>query len=146
MNWKIGVAVVLFPVGLAVIGLSVRACNYANRAVAVAAAEVDPAYLLKKYSWFKDASAALDKKMADIKVYETRVKAIQSSPDLTRADKEQMYIWMSEVAGVKASYNTLASEYNAQMSKINWAFCNVGELPKGATQPLPREYKPYIEE
>lgn len=139
----IGIGVAL---SLVLVSLTVRACNYANRAVAVAIAEVDPAYLLKKYEWFKNASAALDKKVADIKVYETRVKAIQSSPDLTRADKEQMYVWMSEVAGVKASYNTLASEYNAQMSKINWAFCNVGELPKGADQPLPREYKSYIEE
>lgn len=146
MNWKIGAAFVVIPVVLILGAISIRACNYANRAVAVAAAEVDPAVLLKKYMWFKDASAALDKKVADIKVYETRVKAIQSTPDLTRADKEQMYVWMSEVAGVKASYNTLASEYNAQMSKINWAFCNVGELPKGATTPLPREYKPYIEE
>ena len=60
-----------------------------------------------------------------------------------RSDKEQMYVWMSEVAGIKASYNQLVSEYNSQMSKLNWRFCNVGNLPQGATEVLPREYKPY---
>lgn len=44
-----------------------------------------------------------------------------------------------------ASYNSLAVEYNAAMAKINFSFTNIGELPKGASQPLPREYKPYIE-
>jgi len=29
------------------------------------------------------------------------------------------------------------------MAKFNWAFANVGELPKGADRPLPREFKPY---
>jgi len=63
-----------------------------------------------------------------------------------REDREQFNVWSSEVAGVKASYNSLAAEYNAQMAKMNWRFTNVGMLPQGATQPLPREYKPYVEE
>jgi hypothetical protein len=49
----------------------------------------------------------------------------------------------SEVAGVKASYNSLAAEYNANMVKVHWAFCNAGDLPAGAAEALPREYKPY---
>ncbi len=63
-----------------------------------------------------------------------------------REDREQYNLWQSEVAGIKASYNTLAAEYNAQMSKMNWRFTNVGELPKGAETPLPREFKPYQED
>jgi hypothetical protein len=47
---------------------------------------------------------------------------------------------------MKYSFNQLAADYNAQMAKINYAFCNVGQLPQGATTPLPREYKPYIGE
>jgi hypothetical protein len=57
---------------------------------------------------------------------------------------ERLSIWQSEVAGVKASYNLLAADYNSAMSKFNYAFCNVGKLPQGAVEPLPREYKPYI--
>ena len=55
-------------------------------------------------------------------------------------------IWHSEVAGIKASYNSLAAEYNSQMAKFNWQFCNAGTLPQGATEVLPREHKPYIAE
>lgn len=52
--------------------------------------------------------------------------------------------WSQEVAGIKASYNSLAAEYNSQMSKFNWQFAEKGKLPPGATDPLPREFKPYV--
>ena len=52
-------------------------CNYAGRVIEVAMEEVDPAVLLDKYEWFKDASATLDKKIADINVYDARVKAVR---------------------------------------------------------------------
>ncbi len=106
---------------------------------------------LKKYEWFKDASAQLDKKLADVKVYEQRMENLEedykeiSRNKWPREDREQYNIWSSEVAGVKSSYNQLASEYNSNMSKVNFAFANRGDLPSGATEPLPREYKPYIE-
>lgn len=127
--------------------LSMRMCS---EAVDVVAEEAGPRALLKKYQWFKDASAQLDKKQADIKVYEARFKAMeegykgQHRSEWAREDREQYNLWTSEVAGIKASYNGLSAEYNAAMVKINWAFCNQGDLPKGADQPLPREYKPYI--
>ena len=60
-----------------------------------------------------------------------------------REDREQYNVWSSEVAGVKASYNSLAAEYNSQMAKFNWRFANVGELPQDAEKPLLREFKPY---
>ena len=62
-----------------------------------------------------------------------------------REDREQFNLWEQEVAGIKASYNMLAADYNAQMAKFNWAFAERGKLPEGATDPLPREYKPYEE-
>lgn len=65
--------------------------------------------------------------------------------DWPRADLEQYNLWSSEFAGVIASYNGLAAEYNAQMSKANWAFTNVGDLPDGASEPLPREFATYLE-
>jgi hypothetical protein len=127
--------------------IPMRLCS---EAVDVGVEEAGPRALLKKYQWFKDASAQLDKKQADIKVYEARFKSMedgykgQRRSEWAREDREQYNLWTSEVAGIKASYNGLAAEYNAAMVKINWAFCNKGELPKGAEQPLPREYKPYI--
>ncbi len=127
--------------------LPMRLCS---EAVDVAIDEAGPKALLKKYQWFKDASAQLDKKQADVRVYEARFKSMeegykgQRRSEWAREDREQYNLWTSEVAGIKASYNGLAAEYNSAMAKINWSFCNAGDLPKGADQPLPREYKPYM--
>lgn len=112
--------------------------------------EFGPKAMLEKYSWFKDAAAQLEKKKADVEVYEGRVRRMEETYRETprtqwpREDREQYNVWQSEVAGVKASYNTLAAEYNANMAKFNWRFANQGELPPGADAPLPREFKPYV--
>jgi len=116
----------------------------------VAKEQYSPKVLLQKYEWFKDASAQLDKKMADIQVYNERMIILKDSygsksrDQWARSDREQYNVWASEVAGVIASYNDLSAQYNAEMVKFNWRFTNVGDLPKGATVPLPREYKPYL--
>lgn len=116
----------------------------------VAKEQFGPRASLEKYEWFKNASSQLDRKKADITVYESRVRAMQDTykdvprQNWPREDREQMNVWSSEVAGVKASYNDLAAEYNAQMAKFNWSYANTGELPKGADGPLPREFKPYV--
>ena len=118
-------------------------------AVNTAYNELKPSTLLKKYEWFKDTSAQLDKKVADIKVYEQRMKAVKESygteprSKWDRTDKEQFNQWVTELAGVKASYNGLAAEYNSQMAKVNWRFCNAGTVPDGG-EPLPREYRTYM--
>src|SRR3989339_3159 len=120
-----------------------------GEAAKVAQQEFGPATMLKKYEWFKDASAQLEKKQADVMVYESRTKSMNemyknlSREKWPREDREQFNVWQSEVAGVKASYNQLAAEYNSQMAKFNWRFANVGDLPKGAKNPLPREFKSY---
>src|SRR3990167_7025376 len=120
-----------------------------GEAAKVAQEEFGPRTMLEKYEWFKDAAAQLEKKQADITVYDGRMKAMNEIyADLARQkwpreDREQHNVWSSEVAGVKASYNSLAAEYNAQMAKFNWRFANVGELPNGADKPLPREFKSY---
>jgi hypothetical protein len=139
-----------------VLGMAVIALGFilggASDAANVVSKEFAPSALLTKYEWFKDASAQLDKKLADISVYDRRTKNLEATyKGIARAgwprdDREQLNIWDSEVAGIKASYNSLAAEYNSQMSKFNYRFTNVGDLPAGATQPLPREYKPYVTE
>lgn len=137
---------------LALLLLSFTGCGACQEAADVAHEEFGPRALLTKYEQFKDMSAALDKKVADISVYDSRAKFMQKGYDTLprhewpREDREQYNLWQTEVAGIKASYNTLAAEYNSQMAKFNYRFANVGELPKGATQPLPRKYKPYISE
>ena len=133
----------------AVIGAIGYGFSWFGEAAKVAQDEFGPKELLRKYEWFKDAAAQLEKKQADIAVYEGRMKAMDETyKDLPRQnwpreDREQYNVWSSEVAGVKASYNQLAAEYNAQMAKFNWRFTNQGDLPKGADRPLPREFKPY---
>lgn len=114
--------------------------------------EVGSDAMLQKYMWLKEAHAQLDKKQADVKVYQTRLKSMDDMyKDVPRAkwareDREQYNVWSSEVAGIKASYNDLAAQYNAKMAEVNWRFTNVGELPQGATETLPREYAPYMEQ
>ena len=113
--------------------------------------EFSASELLQKYEWFKDTAATLDAKRANIQIYATRMDSIIESygdtprSDWDRTDKEQFNLWIQEQAGVVASYNQLAAEYNAQMSKFNWRFTNIGDLPKGATEVVPREFQSYQE-
>ncbi len=124
-------------------------CSWSTRALEVANKELDPENLLKRYEWFKDASAHLDKKQADIQVFEAQIKDLEGQYEgekrkqWAREDRDQYNLLRSQLAGVKASFNQLAAEYNAAMAKINYRFTNVGDLPAGSNKPLPREYKPY---
>jgi hypothetical protein len=146
----IGIIIILFVLAIGM-GVMNFTCGAMHNAAKVAQKEIYPEALLRKYEWFKNASAELDKKQADIAVYAAKTKSMREDyagekrSQWDRTDKETFSIWEQELAGIKASYNSLSAEYNAQMAKINWAFCNVGKLPPGATSPLPREYKPYVE-
>lgn len=151
MPIAVKVVYLLFALGILVSVLG-YGFGWFSEAAKVTQEEFGPRAMLKKYEWFKDASSELEKKQADVKVYEGRMTAMAESykpferQKWAREDREQYNVWSSEVAGVKASYNSLAAEYNAQMAKLNWRFANVGELPKGADNPLPREFKPYVTE
>lgn len=129
--------------------LSLASCRWVDDAEDTALQEFKPSELLKKYEWFKDASAQCDKKKADIAVWESKIRSLYTAYDSAprsmwpKDERERVSIWESELIGIKASYNTLAAEYNSQMAKFNWQFCNVGTLPEGADTPLPREFKPY---
>lgn len=95
--------------------------------------------LLKKYEYFKDLSAAIDKKRADIELYQAEIQSFTDKDDRFYVEQRK-----SELLGIIAMHNQLCSEYNSAMSKFNYRFTNVGDLPEGAVEPLPREYKPYI--
>jgi hypothetical protein len=100
----------------------------------------------RKYEYFKDEAAQLDAKVADIQIKKKQLDRETKIANPDRTDREELMIHEQEFSGIKYSYNQLAADYNAQMAKWNYRFCNVGTLPQGATTPLPREYKPYIEE
>ena len=144
--------ILAFSTLIVISAAGVVSCGWLGEASDVAYNETSPKALLKKYEWFKDCAAACDKHLANIKVYETRIAQMkedykdQPRSKWPRTDLEQMNVWQSEVAGVKATYNQTAADYNAQMAKANWDFCNVGKLPAGATTPLPRAIKPYVEQ
>ena len=95
--------------------------------------------LLKKYEYFKDLSASIDKKRADIELYQIEVSSYTKEDDRFYVEQRK-----SELIGIIAMHNQLCAEYNSAMSKFNYRFTNIGDLPEGATEPLPREYKPYI--
>jgi hypothetical protein len=137
------------------LGIAIKTCSTANRMVdngiETAYQQLKPSELLRKYEWFKDAHAQCDAKLANLKNYDERfhqMKVNYGADSNKRSawssdDRESWNIWQSEYIGLKSSYNQLAAEYNAEMVKINWAFCNKGTLPQGTTEPLPREYIPY---
>ena len=95
--------------------------------------------LLKKYEYFKDLSAAIDKKRADIEMYQSEIETFTEKDDAFYIQQRK-----SELLGIITMHNQLCSEYNSAMSKFNYRFTNAGDLPAGAVTPLPREYKPYI--
>jgi hypothetical protein len=103
--------------------------------------EFNPSVLLKKYEYFKDLSAAIDKKRADIEMYQSE---IESMPNDTKEDRQYIEARKSEYIGILTIHNQLCSEYNAAMSKFNYRFTNVGDLPSSNLEPLPREFKPYL--
>lgn len=144
-GWVVLACMALFAFWVASI-----AFNWFGRAVEVVQQEIDPGELLRKYSWFKNAAAALDDKAASIELGTKRVKSFEEMykgtprKDWPRDDREQYGQITTELFGLKLSFNSLAAEYNAQMAKINWRFCNVGDLPRGADKALPREYRAYL--
>jgi hypothetical protein len=146
-----GLRIIILVVALsAVVGVIGYVGGWFGEAAKVTQEQFGPQALLQKYEWFKDASAQLDAKVANIQAMEQRQADLtaqyQGQPrnKWLRSDAEQYNQTAAEIAGLKANYNDLAAEYNSAMSKFNYRFTNVGDLPQGATKVLPREYKPYV--
>jgi hypothetical protein len=135
---------------IAVIVAGMTGCRYADDASDTAFSEFKASSLLDKYKRFKDMYAALDSKRATINLLKGKIKSTEEQykgvprKEWAREDLQTINQWKGELDGVKASYNDLAADYNSAMSKANVNFTNVGDLPKGATEPLPREVAPYI--
>jgi len=147
---KTNKAFLLATVLLCAVALLAVSCRYANDASDTLYKETKASTLLKKYEYYKDVSAQLDAKMASIHILENTIIDLKTQygetprKEWARENREDYNLKNEELAGLKLSFNTLAADYNAQMSKLNWAFCNVGSLPEGAETPLPKNYKPYL--
>src|SRR3990172_12847418 len=70
-------------IGLIVIGIGVVfggvgwTLGWFREGATVVQEEFGPRAMLQKYEWFKDAAAQLDKKRADISVYQSRFKSME---------------------------------------------------------------------
>lgn len=145
---------VLFVVLSLIGGTAGLVLGWFGDAANVAQKEFSASALLRKYEWFKDAHAQLDAKRKNIEVMQNRQKALSDAylvdgkptprNKWSRSDAEQSNQWETEIAGLRANYNDLAAQYNSQMSKFNFRFTNVGDLPAGAAEPLPRNVAPYV--
>lgn len=128
--------VVYFIIGFLGMSLILFTCNMCNDGSETVQNEFKPSALLKKYEYFKDLSAGIDKKRADIELYRSEV---ESEKDVVERNQLK-----AELRGIISVHNQLCSEYNSAMSKFNFRFTNNGDLPASNLDPLPREIKPYI--
>jgi hypothetical protein len=138
--------VVLLVAGVVGLSIAGSVLHWFGRAADVVQQQTDPFELQRKYELFKDQAAALDGQVATLSLYRKRTLLAHCDTVRDRVGQEQCMVWLQEQSGIAAAYNSLAKDYNSEMSKWNFAFCNIGTLPKGASVPLPREYKPYITE
>lgn len=132
--FSIILAFIIIIVGVSIIRSCANTANTIHK-------EFSSSALLKKYEYFKDLSAAIDSKRADLNAYKDNLA------DYKVKDKDDKFYYeqsKAEAMGILMIYNQLVSEYNAGMSKFNYSFCNVGTLPASNLEPLPREYKPYL--
>ncbi len=116
-------------------------CTMCSDGVKTIEEQYKPSALLKKYEYFKDLSGGIDKKDADIQMYQSEISS------MTVTDKDDKFYLQqrkSELMGIISIRNQMCAEYNIAMSKFNYSFCNKGTLPQTNLEPLPREYKPYI--
>lgn len=148
MNKNIWIAIGLFI--LFVIVLSVM--NWFGKVTDVISEEIDPRNVQVKYEEFKIMHATLESKLANIDVQAGKIDNMEESyegilrNEWNRADINSYNLWQSELDGTIMSFNNLADDYNAAMAMWNYRFCNIGTLPEGATEPLPREFAQYIYE
>jgi len=144
VNAIVCIAGILF-VAVLVFGAMGVFFGWFGEAASVAREEFGPRAGLDKYEWFKRTAAQLSKKKADIAIYENRIKSMEEDyegtarKDWDRTDKQQRNLWLQEVAGVKASYNALAAEYNAQSQMFHWEMFDMTEGGK-----LPRSFQQYV--
>lgn len=126
--WLFLIGVIMSSIGWAL--------GWFSEAAVVAKEEFGARASLKKYEWFKDASETINEKQQTILVYQGNISSMQEDykgtprKDWDRLDKQQFNQWKLELSGLKANYNSIVKEYNAQSSKFNWSMYNTSHLPE----------------
>ncbi len=131
---KIAGLVLVLVVGL---GVMARACHWCGEAADVAHEEMGPRAMLKKYTWFKDAAQQLQASQANIQVSEASLAAAKKEYEGTQLPRDVREAWAqqsAEIRGLKAAFNSLAAEYNANVRKVHWSVMNTENLPSEFTQ------------
>lgn len=152
MNRFLSIVAVAILVPIVVVGGSfiITGCRFASNAATTTYNEFSPSALLAKYTEFKTMHSRLAALKATIETLErareTTVSAYGGDlSKMPRDVRQDLASSSQEIAGTKSGFNRLAADYNRNMSLFNYRFCNIGDLPKGATEVLPREYVSYIE-
>lgn len=127
----------IIVVVLSICSAMLRGCDFFGGAADVVQETVDPRMMLKKYELFKNLASAIDKQKADIIAYQEDLK------DST-IDKDERKQLRAELRGLVANHNNLVAQYNSDMAKANYAFCNAGKMPQSNMEVLPREYREFI--
>ena len=127
--------------GFIIFGTILRGCDDAAKTVNK---EFNASTLLKKYEDFKNLSAAIDEKRAEIEMYQSEIQEMSENKSMDKDDKFYLQQRKSELLGIISIHNGLCADYNSAMSKFNYRFTNRGDLPATNLEPLPREIKPYI--
>lgn len=126
-------------------GFVFSCCRYEQDASDTAFKEFSASAMLKKYEKFKDMLAKMDERKANIMVFDEQIKELKADSEIDNAEKSyQLSLLTTERMGAVASYNMIAAEYNSAMSKFNYRFTNVGDLPASNLEPLPREVANYM--
>lgn len=113
-------------VGGSVITIAGYGMGFFTNAAKVAHQEFSPEAMLKKYEWFKDASASIDKQSVNLDAYERNIKGYLSDyegvkkMDWPRDDRQAYNQLRAEYQGMLQMYNSTVAEYNAQSNKFNW--------------------------
>lgn len=100
------------------------------------------AELMMKYSWFKTTADLLRKQQAEIKAYESKIRTMArdyaelSRNQWPRDDQDKYNSWVERAAGLKAEYNSLATEYNSRQTSLG-----LGPADENEEEPLPRHFQ-----
>lgn len=120
--------------------MSTSSCWYARDASNTTFEQTKVSTLLKRYEWFKDSASAIQKKRADIELYESEL----ASGIPVEKDEREYYIQRrTELLGIVSAHNQIVAEYNSAMAKFNYNFTNSGDLPQSNLEPLPRDFQSY---
>lgn len=147
-NAAIGILIVgILIVGAPILLIMSHATQWFGQATNVIHNEFSPQTMLNRYNWFKDCYSRINSFDANISAYKNTLietRKTYGEPNTWPVDvRKDISLQTREINGILSMRNNLASEYNANMAKFQFRFTNVGDLPAGATEPLPREIIEY---